>query len=326
MSHRHAQQRRRHLRQEARHAGVRPGRTQQRRAQPDVRQNPDAAQRRHLDRQLQHTAQQHAGGQRVDRLQPPAPELRRQPPAGSDHRQVEQHRRGRRHGKALPRVQNAGRQRHQRDETDVGKHPARHQHRRVELLQAGGHQPHDDRRRHHAQRTGQGQGPEQHGGHRIDQRARCGVAVAGTCRRQDGHESLRKRTFAEQPAQQIGNAEGDVVGVGQGAGAEHRRHHDLARQPGDARGQREQRNGGGGAQQVHERRGAARARVGQAAHRPRGATGRPDYREPSATSAPTKGDGSCALLYLKASFPPRPSSAWPPPPKPRKKPFALLRA
>jgi hypothetical protein len=60
------------------------------------------------------------------------------------------------------------------------------------------------------------------GGDVVDQRPGGGLALLGLVFGQDRHEGLRKRAFAEQPAQQVGQAEGDVEGVGVGRGAEMR--------------------------------------------------------------------------------------------------------
>jgi ribosomal protein S20 len=105
-------------------------------------------QRRHLHGQLQQPPQHHTAGQ-ARWAAGPSLQQRRTPPGGGDHAQVQQHRRHRRHGKALPGVQDAGRQRHQRHEADVGEHPARHQHR-GRSPSAPSHQPDQHRRGHHA--------------------------------------------------------------------------------------------------------------------------------------------------------------------------------
>jgi hypothetical protein len=42
------------------------------------------------------------------------------------------------------------------------------------------------------------------------------LAVLGLVFGQDGHEGLRERALGEQPAQQVGQAEGDIEGVGVG--------------------------------------------------------------------------------------------------------------
>ena len=179
VGHRHAQHGRCHLAEHPADAGVVPGAPNRRRCQADARQAADANQRRHLHRELQHATDQHTDRQRVDGFDALALEHRCQPDGSPDHRQVQQHRRRRRNGEALPGVQDAGRQRDQRHEADVGQHPARHDHGSVEALQAGGHQPDDQRRGHDADRAGDEQRPEQHRGDGIDQVARGLFALAG---------------------------------------------------------------------------------------------------------------------------------------------------
>ncbi len=51
---------------------------------------------------------------------------------------------------------------------------------------------------------------------------------------QDRHEGLGKRPFGKQPAQQVGNAERDVEGVGVGGSAKGPGKQDFANQAGDA--------------------------------------------------------------------------------------------
>jgi hypothetical protein len=68
----------------------------------------------------------------------------------------------------------------------------------------------------------------------VDQLAGGGIALLGLVFGQDRHEGLRKRAFAEQAAQQVGQAEGDVEGVGIGGGAEGTGKQGVAQQAGDA--------------------------------------------------------------------------------------------
>ena len=176
----------------------------------------------------------------------------RQQHRGRDHGDIEQHRRGRRHRKAVEGVEDAGTQGHERHEADVGKHPAGHDHGRIEsptVLKARGHGPHEHGRAHHAHHAHHQQGPKQHRAHRIDQGVGGRVALSGAGFSQDGHEGLRERPFGKQAAQQVGDAKSHLEGVGGGAGPEGRGHQQLAHEPGDAGRQREQRNEGGGFEQ-----------------------------------------------------------------------------
>ena len=68
---------------------------------------------------------------------------------------------------------------------------------------------------------------------------------------QHGHERLAECAFGEQAAQQIGNAEGDVEGVGERTGAKSRRHEEFSHQPRDAGSEGEQGDKGGGFEQGH---------------------------------------------------------------------------
>ena len=248
---------------------MRPGRADCAGRHPDARQAADASQRRQLPRELQHTTDQHTHRPGVDRLAAVTREHRRKSPAVADHRQIEQHRRGRRHRETAPGVEHARRERDQRHEADVGEHDAGHDDRAVELRQTRGHQPDDDRRGDDAQRAGCEQHPEQHRRHRVDQPMRHLVAFARPRFGEDRHEGLRERAFAEQPAQHVGNAKGRLKGIGPGAGAEHRRDQQFARQPGDARREREQGDRGSGPQQVHRVLGGPRRRLESGDYRKR---------------------------------------------------------
>ncbi len=175
----------------------------------------------------------------------------RQPARDDDHGHVEQDRRRGRNREAAPRVEDARGQRHHRHEADVGEHHARHQDGRVEALQARGHRPHQRRRRGHADHAGDQQRPGQHGGDGVDQPMRDLVAFGDARVGQQRHERLRERAFGEQAAQQVGDAERDVVGVGEAAGAEARGDQLLTHQAGHARGERQQRNRRGGLEKIH---------------------------------------------------------------------------
>ena len=86
------------------------------------------------------------------------------------------------------------------------------------------------------------------------------IAVALARGRQNRHECERERALAEQAPQHVGNAERRDISIVPRAGAEHLRDQDLADQPGDARGERQQRDGRRGAEQVHGQ-GEALARL-----------------------------------------------------------------
>ncbi len=174
---------------------------------------------------------------RIHRLDAMALEQRRHEQGRADGAQVEQHRGGGRHRKAAPGVEDARAQGHQGHEADVGEHPARHDDGGIKtaaLFQTRGHDPDQHGRADHAQHTGDRQGHEQDGAHGIDQIAGGLVASPGTAFGQDGHKGLREGALGKQAAQQIGNAERHVEGVGGGAGPEGRGDQQLPNETGDA--------------------------------------------------------------------------------------------
>ena len=237
LRHRHAQDGRCHLAQHTANTRMRPRTPPRSRRQTNARCHANFDQGRHLHAQLQHAAHHHTHGQRIHRLNATLLEHRRQKQSRADGAHIEQHRRDRGHRKAAPGVEDAGTQGHQRHEANVGKHPARHDDRRIKptaFFQARGHEPDQDRRTHHAHHTGQRQGREQHGAHGIDQVVRGLIPSLGAALGQNGHEGLRKSTLGKQAAQQIGNAERHIEGIGGGAGAKGRGDQQLPNQAGDA--------------------------------------------------------------------------------------------
>ena len=93
------------------------------------------------------------------------------------------------------------------------------------LAHAAGQGPHQRWRAQHTQRASQQQRPGQ-GQWPPQLISRCSGLLAffgfGGC--QHGHKGLRKCTLGKQAAKQVGNAESDVEGVREGAGAKHGRH------------------------------------------------------------------------------------------------------
>ena len=90
--------------------------------------------------------------------------------------------------------------------------------------------------------------------HEIDGDERRGDAVGEELGRVDagllerarigGHEGRGEGALGEDGAEMVGQAEGDEEGVGQGAGAEHRRHDHVADEAGDAGDERPPADGG----------------------------------------------------------------------------------
>ncbi len=219
-------------------------------AQPELGQQTQPKQRRNLHGELQHAADHDASTQRIDGLNPLRFQPRRAEPSGGNHAQIQQHRCGGGHSKALPGVEHAGRQGHQRHEADVRKHPARHDDSCVEsarvLLQTTGHRPDQQRRSRHTQHTGQQQHPDQQTGDSVDQQTRGVLPLTCLGSSQHRHKSLTESAFGKQAPEQIRNAERHIECVRHGTGAKSRGDQQLTRQPRDARHQREQGDGRGG--------------------------------------------------------------------------------
>ena len=138
-------------------------------------------------------------------------------------------------------------QRHQRDEHQVGKGDARQRDSEVELARIGAkarrEQVYEERREDERQDQqknlrGEQQGEDAAGKFSCFRRA-LGLEHA----RVGGHEGRVERALAENGAKVIGQAEGDDERVGHEPSAERRRKHDVARETGDARQQREAADG-----------------------------------------------------------------------------------
>ncbi len=108
-----------------------------------------------------------------------------------------------------------------------------------------------DRRGDHADDAGHDQDAEQHRGDGIDHPPGRLVALGRPDLGQGGHERLGEGALAEQAAQQVGNAEGDVEGVERRSGAEGRGDDHVSGQPGDPGGEREQGDGRRRPEQIH---------------------------------------------------------------------------
>ena len=210
LRHRHAQRGGRHQLQDAAHAGIVE-------VPRGARQHADFHQVRQHPRQLQHAAQRHAPAQRQHRRV----EIGRQPQGRGDHGDVEQHRRKRRHRKLAVGVEHAGRQRHQRDEDDVGEGDAQQRHGQREFFRIGPKSRRADighpGRAHDAEQGDDDQRQRQRGADLIDQGMGGLMALAAFVFRQDRHEGLRERAFGKQPPQQVGDLEGDEERVGEHA-------------------------------------------------------------------------------------------------------------
>ena len=165
-------------------------------------------------------------------------EERRQQQRGDD-RQVEKDGRAGGGGEAVIGVQNAGEQRLERHQRQIGKGDAGERHGKVEALRVETGREHA----HHLRREDHGDGEQ----HEVDGDQRRGDLVgeqlgggqprllqrAGIGR----HEGRGERPFGEDGAEMVGQPEGDEEGVGHRARAEHRRHDHVADEAGQARDQ-----------------------------------------------------------------------------------------
>ena len=101
----------------------------------------------------------------------------------------------------------------------------------------------------------------------IDQRLGALLAVLRPAGGQHRHEGLAEGAFAENPPEQVGNAESDIECVGQRADAEHRGKKHVAHEARDPRSERQQGYGGSGFEQGHGASvGPAKRRFGEKAN------------------------------------------------------------
>ena len=84
---------------------------------------------------------------------------------------------------------------------------------------------------------------DHHGENAVGEQLRRVRPVLGADARIGRNEGGVERTFGEDRAEMIGQPQRDEEGVGDRAGAEDRRQHDVARESGDARKQREAADG-----------------------------------------------------------------------------------
>ncbi|MNM92820.1 hypothetical protein D3C81_1051670 [compost metagenome] len=158
---RHAEQRRQHQRHDPLDALVLAVR-------PRDRQQLDARKKRQLEQQLGHAGDEHAPGQRHDRLV----EIRGEQHGRADHADVEQHRREGRHREAPVAVEDATAEGGQRDQQQVGKGDAQQLAGQGELFRLAAkarREQHDQvGRGHHAEGSDRSQGQPEGAGDPID--------------------------------------------------------------------------------------------------------------------------------------------------------------
>ena len=249
LCHPHPQQGRQHQRQDAAHAAIAPRGLDGRRRDANAGQQTQFFQHGQLHTQLEHATQHDPCGHGIDGFNALVIQPWRQQQGCTNHANVQQDRRYRRHRKLFPGIEHPSTQRHHGHEADVGEHPARHQHccfLGMPAFKATGQQPHQYRSTCHAHHAGQQQHPKQHGGDIANQCARSLLALLGFGGRQHRNKGLTERPFGKQAPKQVRNTEGDVEGVRERIGSEHGGHDQITGQTCDPGGQGHQRNSGGG--------------------------------------------------------------------------------
>ena len=153
-----------------------------------------------------------------------------------DHHDVHQDRRRGGQGEAAERVEDAGEERGQRDEDDVGEGDAAVLDREREALVAG------EARRHGEDEPGHGDLPGD--GEEEEDEAEAGEGVAGEALGvlaalellgEERDEGEVEGALGEEAAEHVRQREGDQEGLRHRAGAEERRHDDVAGEAEDAR-------------------------------------------------------------------------------------------
>ena len=151
-----------------------------------------------------------------------------------DQTEVQQHGRGGGGGKAAKRVQDAGQQRNQADQHQVGESKSGERHREIELFRLVGkarRQP-----QHHPWHGDLRHGGEEHQHHHQQAEGRVGEGEgigAPTPLHQAGedrHEARVEGALGEQAAEEVRQLEGDEKGIGDRPRAQHGRHQDVADQ------------------------------------------------------------------------------------------------
>ncbi len=157
------------------------------------------------------------------------------------HREVEEDRGGGCARKAMHHVEHAAIERHQRDQEQVGKRDPGELDRKIALAGIMGEAR---RKQAHGLRHERPGGDQQD--HLREKQQREDAVGEQPCRlfallAMDmgigRHEGRVEGALGKDRAEMIGQAEGDEEGVGDGAGAENRREHDVAREAGQPRKQ-----------------------------------------------------------------------------------------
>ena len=130
------------------------------------------------------------------------------------------------------RVQRRHRQRGQANEEEIRKHHTREQDGELHLSgvvgEAGRNHPQEPGRRGDPQDCGHRQGQQRGRSHRPQHADELVAGPGGHVIGEDGHQGCGQGAFGQQPAQHVGDAEGDEEGIGNGPGAEGQGHHHVA--------------------------------------------------------------------------------------------------
>jgi hypothetical protein len=141
-----------------------------------------------------------------------------------DGEYVEQDRCRRRRGEAVERVQDPAEQRHQGQEQEIGEGDAAQLDRQIELLRVRGksrcQQVHEPGHGRHGGRRKSQQARQQHRQGLLAESPGGGLAVLLQAAREERHEGGVEGALAEQPAEQVGQAESHEKDVGDRPGAE----------------------------------------------------------------------------------------------------------
>ena len=142
-------------------------------------------------------------------------------------------------GEAVVGVEDAGEQRLDRHEREIGEGDAGERHGEIEadriVGEAGGEQAHHLRREDEGKRQQHEIDGDQRRGDLIGEQLSGGKPSLLQGARISGDESRGKRAFGEDGAEMVGKPEGDEEGVGQRPGAQHRSHDHIADEAGEAR-------------------------------------------------------------------------------------------
>jgi hypothetical protein len=189
------------------------------------------------------------------RLRPPCEAEREGDRDGADEDHVEQDRRRGRRPEAVQRVEHAGQQRHHRHAQEIGECDLRQRDRKGVLVgvvdeprRDEDHQPGHGEDRRDRER---GNGDEEHGERLLGEVSRRRLAIALVALCEQRHERGVERALAEQAAEEVGEAEGDDVGVGDRPGAEAGGDQDVAHEAEHAAHEREPADRGEGAVESH---------------------------------------------------------------------------